>query len=136
MITRAINNIQAKHNVQIGVYTSRNVKSETGKSDMGPGANYIQDKYYSNNSIVLVLSTSDRKWYITTKGSMMKLCPDAGVTYIENKMLMLNRFDGLLVNEDINNEDREKFLDNFKELDNYFFNIRMRSNDYLEYINL
>ena len=49
---------------------------------------------------------------------------------------MLNRFDGLLVNEDINNEDREKFLDNFKELDNYFFNIRMRSNDYLEYINL
>ncbi len=56
--------------------------------------------------------------------------------YIENKMLMLNRFDGLLVNEDINNEDREKFLDNFKELDNYFFNIRMRSNDYLEYVNL
>lgn len=124
VITRAINNIQAKHNVQIGVYTSRNVKSETGKSDMGPGANYIQDKYYSNNSIVLVLSTSDRKWYITTKGSMMKLCPDAGVTYIENKMLpylkankYANGFFAYVngVNYILNNPDKIKKLEKEKK---------------------
>ena len=98
---------------------------------MGPGANFIQDKYYRNNSIVLVLSTSDRKWYITTKGSMMKLCPDAGVTYIENKMLPYlksNKYaHGFLadvnsVNYILNNPDRIKKLEKErkqKEVRNY-----------------
>lgn len=131
VIVRAINNVQAKHNVQVGIYTTRSVTSETGKSDMGPGANFIQDKYYRNNSIVLVLSTSDRKWYITTKGSMMKLCPDAGVTYIENKMLPYlksNKYaHGFLayvnsVNYILNNPDRIKKLEKErkqKEVRNY-----------------
>lgn len=96
-IVRAINTVQAKHKIQVGVYTTKNIKADTGKKDIGPGANYIQDKLYSNNSIVLVLSSNDRKWYITTKGSMMELCPDAGVTYIENRMLphlKANRYGG------------------------------------------
>ena len=38
-------------------------------------------------------------------------------------MLMLNRFDGFLFSDDISIEDKEKYLDTFKELDNYFYKI-------------
>lgn len=55
--------------------------------------------------------------------------------YIENKMLMLNRFDGYLINENISAEDKEKYLDNFIELDAYFYKIQTRDSEYLEYIN-
>lgn len=55
--------------------------------------------------------------------------------YIENKMLMLNRFDGFLFSDDISIEDKEKYLDTFKELDNYFYKINTRDKEYLEYIN-
>lgn len=55
--------------------------------------------------------------------------------YIENKMLMLNRFDGYLINENISAEDKEKYLDNFIELDTYFYKIQTRDSEYLEYIN-
>ena len=55
--------------------------------------------------------------------------------YVENKMLMLNRFDGMLVSGNISAEDKEKYLDNFMELDNYFYKIKTRNQEYLEYIN-
>lgn len=54
--------------------------------------------------------------------------------YIENKMLMLDRFDGFLINDSINDEDKEKFLDNFKELNNYFLAIKTRSKEFIDYI--
>lgn len=55
--------------------------------------------------------------------------------YIENKALMLDRFDGFLLNSEISMEDKERYLDNFKELDDYFFDIKTRSSKFLEFQN-
>lgn len=55
--------------------------------------------------------------------------------YIENKMLMLDRFDGLLINENISSEDKERYLDNYKDLDTYYLNIKTRSKEFLEFLN-
>ena len=41
----------------------------------------------------------------------------------------------ILTSEDISIEDKEKYLDTFKELDNYFYKINTRDKEYLEYIN-
>ena len=54
--------------------------------------------------------------------------------YIENKMLMLDRFDGNLVNDNISFADKKKYLDNFKDLEYYFLNIKKRDNEYLAYL--
>ena len=60
----------------------------------------------------------------------------AGVcrSYIENKMLMLDRFDGVILSTKMDEFTKEKFLDNYKSLANYFYNIKTRSHDYLNYL--
>ena len=50
-------------------------------------------------------------------------------------MLMLDRFDGLLINENISSEDKERYLDNYKDLDTYYLNIKTRSKEFLEFLN-
>ena len=54
--------------------------------------------------------------------------------YIENKMLMLDRFDGVILSTKMDEFTKEKFLDNYKSLANYFYNIKTRSDDYLNYL--
>ena len=54
--------------------------------------------------------------------------------YIENKMLMLDRFDGVILSTKMDEFTKEKFLDNYKSLANYFYNIKTRSYDYLNYL--
>ena len=54
--------------------------------------------------------------------------------YIENKMLMLDRFDGVILSTKMDEFTKEKFLDNYKSLANYFYNIKTRSQDYLNYL--
>ena len=54
--------------------------------------------------------------------------------YIENKMLMLDRFDGVILSAKMDEFTKEKFLDNYKSLANYFYNIKTRSQDYLNYL--
>ena len=54
--------------------------------------------------------------------------------YIENKMLMLDRFDGVILSTKMDEFTKEKFLDNYKSLANYFYNIKTRSHDYLNYL--
>lgn len=54
--------------------------------------------------------------------------------YIENKMLMLDRFDGVILSAKMDEFTKEKFLDNYKSLANYFYNIKTRSDDYLNYL--
>lgn len=54
--------------------------------------------------------------------------------YIENKMLMLDRFDGVILSPKMDEYAKEKFLDNYKSLANYFYNIKTRSRDYLNYL--
>lgn len=47
---------------------------------------------------------------------------------------MLDRFDGNLVNDNISFADKKKYLDNFKDLEYYFLNIKKRDNEYLAYL--
>lgn len=54
--------------------------------------------------------------------------------YIENKRLMLDRFDGVLLNSEIDSFTAEKFLDSFKSLEASFYNIKTRSQDYITYL--
>ena len=54
--------------------------------------------------------------------------------YIENKMLMLDRFDGVILSTEMDDFTKEKFLDNYKSLADYFYNIKTRSADYLNYL--
>ena len=53
---------------------------------------------------------------------------------IENRMLMLDRFDGVILSTKMDEFTKEKFLDNYKSLANYFYNIKTRSHDYLNYL--
>lgn len=54
--------------------------------------------------------------------------------YIENRRLMLDRFDGVIISEEMAASTKEKFIDSFKSLEEYFYNIKIRSQDYLNYL--
>lgn len=54
--------------------------------------------------------------------------------YIENRKLMLDRFDGVIISEEMAESTKEKFIDSFKSLEEYFYNIKIRSQDYLNYL--
>jgi len=84
-ITALIQQVNKKHNVEIGVVTQTDLRG----AGVGQAANALIDRVYNhgqNGNMVLLIDMGTRSWYISTDNNMrQKITDDVGIKHISQQ---------------------------------------------------
>lgn len=100
-LTKKMDKVSSGHNIDAVLYVTGSLN---GKFAQDVADDYYDYNGYQENGIVFMVSTVDRKWAISTKGTCIKAFTDAGQKYIVDD-----------ITEDLKEDDYYKALKKFAD---------------------
>ena len=82
-LTSKLDKVSSGHNIDAVIYITGSLE---GKLAQDVADDFYDYNEYQDNGIVFMISTVDRKWAISTKGTCIKAFTDAGQKYITDDM--------------------------------------------------